>query len=275
MRIVIYGTGGAGGYFGARLAHAGEDVVFLARGEHLNAIRERGLRLVTPGDEITIHPAEAYDDPARAGPVDVVIFALKTWQLPDAARAAAPMIGRETLVVPLQNGVDAPSELSAVLGAERVLGGTCGTISRVTEPGVITSVGAVNFVKFGELDERPSERTERLRQAFDRAGVKAEIPASIHVAMWEKFLFVVSMGGVGAVTRAPIGVVRSVPETRGMLEASMREIFAVARARGIAIPDDTVARSMRTSRGCGGRRDENKSGSRPVGQTSTTVLRSG
>lgn len=244
MRIAIYGTGGAGGYFGARLAHAGEDVVFLARGAHLDAIRERGLKVIAPDGEIVIHPAAAYDDPAQVGPVDVIVYGVKTFQLPDAARASAPMIGPDTFVVPLQNGVDAPDELAAVLGRDRVLGGTCGTISRVVEPGVIDSVGAVNFVKFGEVDERPSERTGRLLQAFERAGVRAEVPQSIHVAMWEKFLFVTSMGGVGAVTRASIGVTRALPETRAMLETSMREIFAVGRARGIAIPDGTVERSM-------------------------------
>lgn len=244
MRIAIYGTGGAGGYFGARLAAAGEDVVFLARGEHLRAIRERGLRLTTPIDDITIHPAQAFDDPAHVGQVDAILFGVKTWQLADAARSAIPMLGPETFVVPLQNGVDAPAVLAAELGAARVLGGTCGTISRVTGPGVITSVGAVNFVKFGELDGRPSARTAALLHALERAGVQAKVPSSIHEAMWEKFVFVVSMGGVGAVSRAPVGVTRAIPETRAMLEASMREIYDVGCAHGITLPDDVVERSM-------------------------------
>jgi 2-dehydropantoate 2-reductase len=244
MRIAIYGTGGAGGYFGARLAQAGEEVVFLARGEHLRAIRERGLRVETPEGEFVVHPARAEEDPARVGVVDVVIFGVKTWQLPEVARAAAPMVGPGTLVVPLQNGVDAPVELAAALGEEHVLGGTCGTISRVVEPGFVRSLGAINFVKFGELDGRPSERTDRLRRAFEAAGVTAEVPASIHAAMWEKFLFVVPYGGVGAVTRAPAGVVRALPETRRMLEAAMQEIFEVAEARGIGLARDIVGRSM-------------------------------
>ena len=244
MRIAIYGTGGAGGYFGARLAAAGEDVVFVARGEHLRAIRERGLRLTTPVDEVTVHPAVAVDDPSQAGTVDAILFGVKTWQLADAARAALPMLGPGTFVVPLQNGVDAPSILAAELGEARVLGGTCGTISRVTEPGVITSLGTVNFVKFGELDDRPSARTEALRAALERAGIQARIPPSIHTAMWEKFLFVVSMGGVGAVSRVPVGVTRAMPGTRAMLESSMREIHDVGRDHGIALPDDAVARAM-------------------------------
>lgn len=244
MRICIYGTGGAGGYFGARLAAAGEDIVFIARGEHLRAMRERGLHLVTPVDEIVIHPVSAFDDPSEVAPVDVILFGVKTWQLADAARAARPMLGADTFVVPLQNGVEAPAILATEVGTPRVLGGTCGTISRVTSPGVITSVGEMNFVKFGELDDRPSERTSTLKETLERAGVRAEIPPSIHVAMWEKLLSVVSMGNVGTVSRSPLGVVRSLPETRAMLEASMREIHAVGRAHGIALTDDAVDRAI-------------------------------
>jgi 2-dehydropantoate 2-reductase len=244
MRIAIYGTGGAGGYFGARLAQAGEDVVFLARGPHLRAIRERGLRVETPREEFVVRPAGAEEDPARVGAVDVILFGMKTWQLPEAARAAAPMIGPDTFVVPLQNGVEAHVELAAALGEERVLGGTCGTISRVVEPGFIRSLGAINFVKFGEVDGRASERAERLRVALEGAGVTAEVPANIHAALWEKFLFVVPYGGVGAVTRAPVGVIRSVPETRGMIEAAMQEIFEVAEARRIGLAGDMVERAM-------------------------------
>jgi 2-dehydropantoate 2-reductase len=244
MRIAIYGTGGAGGYFGACLARGGEDVVFFARGEHLRAIREHGLRVETPDGEILVHPARAEDDPSRVDPVDAVVFGVKTWQLADAARAVAPILGPETFVVPLQNGVDAPDVLAGVLGPERVLGGTCGTISRVAGPGRIRSVGAVNFVKLGELDGRPSERAERLRRAFEGAGVRAEVPDDIRVAMWEKFLLVAPYGGVGAVTRAPVGVIRTVPETRRMLERAQREVFEVGRARGVALADDAVERAM-------------------------------
>lgn len=244
MRVAMYGVGGAGGYFGARLAQAGVDVVFVARGEHLRAMRERGLRLVAADGDVTIHPVRVGDDPARLGPADVVFFAVKTWQLEDAARAAAPMLAPDGFVVPLQNGVEAPGVLAGVLGPERVLGGTCGTISRVSEPGVITSIGRVNFVSFGELDDRPSERTAALEAVFERAGVKAVVPPSIHTAMWEKFMFVATMGGIGAVTRAPIGITRALPETRELAVSSMREIAAVAAARGIALPEDAIERTM-------------------------------
>ena len=244
MRIAIFGTGGAGGYFGAQLARAGEDVIFIARGEHLHAIQTQGLRVETPKGEIVIHPAQATDDPAQVGVVDSVIVGVKTWQVTDAARAMQPMIGTETFVVPLQNGVEAPSQLAGVLGADHVLGGLCGTMSWIVGPGHIRSIGEAHFIKFGELDKRPSERAEQLRQAFERAGVKVEVPSDIHVALWEKLLFVVSFGGVGAVTRAPIGVIRTLPETRWQLEQCMREIFAVAHARQIALSDGIIEKSM-------------------------------
>ena len=244
MRIAIYGTGGVGGYFGAQLARAGEDVVFIARGAHLDAIRAHGLRVETPKGEIAIRPAQATDDPAEAGAVDAVLVCVKTWQVPEAARAIRPLIGPETIVVPLQNGVEAPAQLAAALGAERVLGGLCGTLSQVAGPGRIRSIGEVHFVKLGELDNRPSERAERLRQAFDRAGVKVEVPADIHQALWGKFVLVASFGGVGAVSRAPIGVMRSMSETRALLERCLHEAVAVGRARGVALSDATAANTL-------------------------------
>ena len=243
MRIAVFGTGGAGGYFGAQLARAGEEVIFIARGEHLRAIREQGLRLETPAGEIVVR-SEATDDPAQAGAVDVVLVGVKTWQVAEAARAMCPMMTPRTFVVPLQNGVEAAAELAAVLGAERVLGGLCGTISRVTMPGRILSIGKTNFIKFGELDDHRSERAEHLRQAFERAGVNAEVAPNIQTAVWEKFIFVAPYGGVGAVSRAPVGVIRALPETRRMLERGMQEILAVARARRVSLPDGIVEKSM-------------------------------
>src|SRR5215475_7822245 len=212
MRIVIFGTGGAGGYFGAQLARAGEDVVFIARGEHLRAIRTHGLSIETPMGEVVIHPAQATDDPAQVGTADVVLVGVKAWQVTDAAEAMRPMMGSETFVVPLQNGVEAPSQLGTALGRERVLGGLCGTFSWVVAPGRIRSIGTMNVISFGELDNRRSERGERLLRVFAQAGVKAEIPADIGKALWDKFLLVTSFGGVGAMTRAPIGVIRTIPE---------------------------------------------------------------
>jgi len=244
MRIMVFGTGGAGGFFGAHLACAGEDVIFIARGEHLRAIRADGLRVETPGGEIAISPAQATDDPAEAGGVHVVLVGVKAWQVGEAARTMQPAIGPETFVVPLQNGVDAASELAAVLGSGHVLAGLCGTFSWVTAPGRIRSVGAANFIKFAELDNRPSARAVQLQEAFRKAGVAVEIPSDVHKALWEKFLTVTSVGGVGAVTRAAIGATRAMPETRRLLEQCMNEVFAIARSREIALADTIVADSM-------------------------------
>jgi 2-dehydropantoate 2-reductase len=244
MRIAVFGTGAVGGYFGGRLAQAGEDVVFIARGEQLRALKAHGLRVDSIKGDFALQPVQATDDPAQVGVVDAVIVGVKTWQVADAARAMRPLVGPETFVVPLENGVEAPDQLAAVLGAEHVLGGLCRIVSFVVEPGHVRHAGLEPYVALGELDNRPSERAERLRDAFTRAGVNAEIAADIQVAMWEKFLFIASFSGVGAVTRAPAGVLRSLPETRGMLEAAMREVLTVAQARGIGMTEEAVSRTM-------------------------------
>jgi 2-dehydropantoate 2-reductase len=183
MRIVVFGTGGAGGYFGAQLTRAGADVIFIARGDHLSALRKHGLSIETPEGETVFRPALATDDPTQVGKADLVLVGVKAWQVTEAAEAIRPMMGPETFVVPLQNGVEAPSQLAAALGAEHVLGGLCGTFSWVIAPGRIRSVGAGNFIKFAELDNRPTDRVERLRQAFKRAGVKVEVPSNIHIKL--------------------------------------------------------------------------------------------
>lgn len=244
MRIAVFGTGGAGGRFGAQLSRAGEDVAFIARGSHLAAIRNRGLVVETDDGELEVRPTVATDRPADIGPVDVVLLGVKTWQVEDAARAMGPLLGPETFVVPLQNGVEAAGQLSRVLGPERVVGGLCATFSWIAAPGRIRSLGQVHSLRFGELDRRPSARTERLRETFERAGIRATIPPDIEVSLWEKLLVVVPFGGVGAVTRVPIGVIRSMPETRRLLERGMEEIFAVGRARGVLLPDGAVGKGM-------------------------------
>jgi 2-dehydropantoate 2-reductase len=244
MRIVIFGTGGAGGYFGAQLARAGEDIVFIARGEHLYAIRTNGLRVEQPTGEIIIRPAQATDDPSQVTDIDAIIVGVKAWQVPAAAEAMRTLIGPETFVVPLQNGVEAPSLLAAALGRQHVLVGLCGTLSWVVAPGRIRNLGGLGFVKFGEIDNSQTNRVKRLRDAFAKSGVKVEVPADITRALWEKFLFVTAIGGVGAMSRAPIGVIRTIPETRRLLEQCMAEVLAVARARKIALSDTVIADTM-------------------------------
>ncbi len=244
MRIAVFGAGGAGGYFGARLARAAEEVVWIARGQHLEALRTRGLRVESIDGDFTLGPVEASDDPGQFRPVDAVLLGVKAWQVTDAARAMRPLIAEGTCVVPLQNGVEASDELRAVLGDRPVLGGVAKVFSFLVGPGHLRRPGGPATVVLGELDNRPSDRVRRLAECLRGAGLGAEIPADIKVALWEKFLFVASGGGLGAVTRAPIGIVRSVPETRALLEAAMEEIRAVARAQGVGLPDDVVPRTM-------------------------------
>ncbi len=244
MRIAVFGTGGVGGYFGGRLAQAGEDVTFIARGEHLRAIREHGLRVESVNGDFEIQPSQATDRPTDVGEVDAIIVGVKAWQVQEAAWEMRPLVGPESYVLPLQNGVEAPAQLGEVFGHGRVLGGLAKIFSSIAGPGLVRHIGGPASIAFGELDNRRSERVERLRAAFDQAGVTAEIPPDIHVALWEKFLFIAPFGGIGAVTRAPIGTLRSVPETRRMLERGTREIFHVARAKNIPLSDDAVARTM-------------------------------
>ncbi|HET8625671.1 MAG TPA: 2-dehydropantoate 2-reductase [Gemmatimonadales bacterium] len=244
MRIAVVGAGGVGGYFGARLVQAGEDVTFIARGTQLQALRTQGLRIESPRGNATLGPQRATEDPREVGPVDAVLLCVKTWQLTDAAAASAPLLGRETCVVPFQNGVEAADQLTEVLGPGSVLGAVAKIVAFIDGPGRIRDVGGPTAAAFAELDNRPSARVDRLRNAFRGAGLEVEEPPDIHAAIWIKFLFVATAGGIGAVARQPIGVLRRVPDARRLLQAGMGEIAALAAARGVRLPDDIVARTM-------------------------------
>ena len=244
MRIAIFGTGSVGGYFGGRLAQAGEDVIFIARGENLDALLTHGLRVDSINGDFVVQPIQATNDPMEIGIVDLVLVGVKAWQVSKAAEAMRPMMGPETFILPLQNGLEAPAQLSELLGDRHVLGGLCGLFCFVAGPGHIVHAGTNPFVKFGELDNHHSQRVELLLDTFKRAGINAEIPPDIQVAMWMKFLLIAVWSGMGAVTRAPVGIWRSLPETRRMAELSLQEIIAVAAARHIALPEDALQMIM-------------------------------
>jgi len=234
-----------GGYFGGRLAEAGQDVVFICRGDHLKAIQRDGLRVESTEGDFNIQPAQASNDPATVGPVDVILMCVKAWQVPEAAQALRPMIGAETVVVPLQNGVEAPSQLEAVLGSDHVLGGLCRIMSAVVAPGRIRHAGIDPYVAFGRLDKEQSQVAERLRGAFSHAkGVRVEMPSDIRVAMWRKFLLIAAWSGMGALTRSPIGLIRTQPETRQMLQQALREIQEVAVAHRVALPHEAISETL-------------------------------
>jgi 2-dehydropantoate 2-reductase len=244
MRIAVLGAGGVGGYFGGRLAFSGEEVIFIARGDHLRAMQVDGLRVDSLQGDFQLQPVQATDDPQQVGQVDVILVAVKAWQVVEAAQLMLPMIGSTTFVLPVLNGVEAPTQLAAAIGEEWVLGGLCRISSYIASPGYIRHVGIEPHIAFGELDNRASQRCERLKAAFQRAGVSVEIPADIWAAIWDKFLFIASLSGVGAVTRAPVGVMRSLPGTRQLLEQAMGEIIAVAQAHQVNLPADAVTRKM-------------------------------
>ena len=244
MKIAVVGVGGVGGYFGARLAHAGEEVTFIARGATLEALLKKGLIIESIHGDFTVDPASATDDPSSVGEVDAVLFGVKAWQVEDAARSALALFGPETFAVPLQNGVEAPVALARAVGRERTFGGLCRVVAKIAEPGRIQHIGAEPSIDFGELNDRRSPRAERLRAAFESAGVRARIPESIQAAMWEKFLFIVPTSAVGAVTGAPLGELRELPETRELMVEAMHEIWRLARAREISVADGFIERTM-------------------------------
>lgn len=244
MKIAVVGVGGVGGYFGGRLARAGFDVTFIARGATLEALRTRGLRVDSVAGDFTIDDVQATDDPRSAGPVDVILMAVKAWQLEEAARNLGPMIGGDTVVVPLENGIDAADVLAPIVGDAHIAGGLCAIVSYIVAPGHIRHPAYDPTVMFGELDRRRSPRLERLRDAFVRAGVNATIPADIHHSIWTKFLFISVFSGIGAITRVPVDVWRADPDVRKIAEAALREVVDVARARGVELEPDAVARTL-------------------------------
>ena len=240
MHIVVFGAGGVGGYFGGRLALAGEKVTFIARGDHLNAMLTDGLVVESLKGDFTVRPVVATDDPAKVVHADVVLVCVKAWQVPSAAKAICLLLGSDTFVVPLENGLEAPSQLAEILGREHVLGGVCGIFSHLASPGHIQHTAANPWVSFGELDNHPSVRAKNLLKAFEHAGVKAEIPADISLEMWRKFLFVSAFSGIGAIARVPVAGFRSQEGTRQMLEDALHECYSVAAAQGITLPSDSV-----------------------------------
>jgi 2-dehydropantoate 2-reductase len=241
MRVAVVGVGGVGGYFGGRLAQAGVDVTFIARGATLEALRARGLRVDSVNGDFVVEQVQATDDPSAIGVVDAILITVKTWQIPEAAANLKPLIGPDTVVVPLENGIDAADVLAPLVGREHVAAGLCAIVSLIAAPAYIKHLAYDPLVVFGELDNRRSERLERLREAFLQANVKADIPPDIQHSLWTKFLFIATMSGVGALTRVPIGVWRVIPEVRAMTDASLREVVALAKARGVDLGHDAVS----------------------------------
>ena len=239
MKIAMMGSGGVGGFFGGRLAHAGYDVSFIARGAHLAAMRERGLTIENQQQgEIRVPKVRATDDPAQIGRVDLVIVSVKLWDTESAARQIKPLLGPGTGVLSLQNGVIKDDILRRELGDAAVMGGVGYVATTISRPGVIHQTGTMQRIVLGEYDGRKSARATFLHEALVRAGVNAELSDDVRRAIWEKYVFLVALSATTTTMRMPIGPIRENPQTRAFLRELIRENIAVGRAHGVALPED-------------------------------------
>ncbi len=237
MRIAVIGVGGVGGYFGALLHRAGSEVVFVARGGHLAALRTRGLRIESAVHEPFVVPAEVAESTDQVGPVDLVLFTVKAYDTAPAARLLPPLVGDDTAVLTLQNGVDNIDVLAETVGREHVLGGAAYIFSSIVAPGVIKQTGGPRRVVFGELDGRRTPRAEAILAAFRETGAPVDLIDNILVEMWQKYIFITAQGGMTALTRLPIGQLRESPDTFDMYLDAAEEVAAVGRAAGVPVPD--------------------------------------
>jgi len=244
MRVVVFGAGGVGGYFGARLAAAGNDVGFIARGRHLEAIRAGGLRVRSALGDIHLPSPPASDDPGAMGHADVVVFTVKLWDTEAAAAAARSLLGGGGIVIPFQNGVESVERIGAATGADRVLGGAAYIAATISEPGTITHTGTMARLRFGALRPAQVEAAKTFHAACVGAAIDAELVADVERVLWEKFAFLAPMSGLTSVARCSIGPIRSDPEMRETLRLAIEETWSLGRARGVALPDDFVARQL-------------------------------
>jgi 2-dehydropantoate 2-reductase len=238
LRVAIMGSGGVGGYFGARLAKGGADVTFIARGAHLAAMRERGLAIESAQAPLVLPTVNATDDPATIGPVDAVLFSVKLWDTESAAHSLLPLMRPGTAIISLQNGVQKDDMLRAVFGDAAVMGGVAYMATTVVRPGVIGQTGAVQRMIFGEFSGRRSPRAEALLAACKAGVIDAEISPDIRRAIWEKYVFLVGLSGATTAMRMPLGAIRANPRSRQFLLDLMREAVAVGRAHGVDLPED-------------------------------------
>ena len=240
MNIVIYGIGGVGGYFGGRLAQTNNHITFIARGTHLKAIRENGLIVKSICGDFTVKPTLATDNIAAVKNPDLIILAVKSWQLADVAEQLKPILAKHTMVLPLQNGADNADKLLKVLSRDNVLAGLCRIISFVEAPGKICHKAFDPEIVFGELNNERTDRVQAVKKVFDNAGFHNHIPEDIQLEIWRKFLFITTLSGIGGLTRAPIGVMRSDDYIRDLMLQTAAEITAVARAKGIALSQNDI-----------------------------------
>lgn len=239
------GAGAVGGYYGGRLAAAGEDVWFVARGRHLEALQTRGLRVQSAHGDFALQPVRAVGDPAQlSGPVDLVLFCVKSWDTEPAAEALRPIVGRETGILTLQNGVENEDKLAAAFGPERVLAGATQIEVTIVEPGLIAHTSPFARIRFGEWAAGRTPRAERVLATLRRAGLDAEIVDDVRRMLWEKFVFLTAAAGLTTLTRSPMGEIRSHPLVRELLRQTIAEVVAVGRAHGVNLPPEAEAQAL-------------------------------
>jgi len=249
MRVAVMGAGGTGGFFGGLLARAGEDVTFIARGPHLDAIRARGLRVKSRlAGDFTV-TARATDDPRTLGPVDLILFCVKSYSTAEAVEQIRSLVGPQTVILSVQNGIDNEDRIAEVVGPKPVLGGVAHVSSVIESPGVIAQVAGPGRIIFGELAGGVSARAERLLETFHRAGIASEVHPNVRVALWEKFIFICGVSGMTALTRLPIGPILATAETCDMLLGTMTEVQAVARAEGVGVGPGAAGQALAFARG--------------------------
>ncbi len=238
MRIAIMGSGGLGGYFGARLVKGGADVTFIARGAHLAAMRQNGLTIESTDESLHLPDVKVTSNPATIGPVDLVLFGVKLWDTETAARSLVPIIGPDTALISFQNGVQKDDMLRPIVGDKAIMGGVGYVATTIARPGVIAQTGPMQRLIFGEYDGRRSKRAEAFLAACLAGGINAEISPDIRREIWQKYVFLVGLSGATASMRSPLGPIRSNPMTRQFFLDLMKEVVAVGRAHGVALPED-------------------------------------
>ncbi|MFO7719956.1 MAG: 2-dehydropantoate 2-reductase [Gillisia sp.] len=246
MQILIYGIGGVGGYFGGKIANAGYDVSMIGRGKHLEAIQQNGLFIESIKGDFKVFPKVATDDLQQVPAPDLVILGVKSWQLKDAAIALKPVIKEDTIVLPLQNGADNVEQLLQVLPEKNVIAGLCRIVSFIEAPGKIKHASFEPEIIFGEIDNSQSKRIQSVKEIFDRSGIKNSIPEDIQLEVWKKFLFIVTISGIGGLTRVPVGKIRESAYLVDLMQKTAQEILEVANAKKIPLTREHVKKVFET-----------------------------
>ncbi|MCK0179624.1 2-dehydropantoate 2-reductase [Flavobacteriaceae bacterium S0862] len=244
MNIVVVGAGGVGGYFGGKLAHAGFDVTFIARGKTLQAIKLSGLKVKSVNGDFVVHPKTIEDIKELINP-DLVILGVKSWQIEPIAKELKEVISKKTMVLPLQNGADNADRLRNILPHENVLAGLCKIVSKIEAPGVINHFAFEPKIVFGEFDSKLTSRVKKVKSVFDKAGFKSTISENIQLDIWEKFLFITTISGIGAITRVVYGEIRKDDYLRQIMYQTANEIVAIANAKGVALTNSDIEMTLK------------------------------